>query len=48
MFIGFIRIHNMQIYVITCPVYNYHSSRGNTLHGRFYKRHLEFFFDAVN
>ena len=35
----------MQIYVITFPVY--HSSRGYTLYGRFYKGHMHFFFDAV-
>ena len=44
MFICFIRLHIMQIYVETFSVYNYHSSHGSTLYGRFYKRHVEFFF----
>ena len=37
----------MQIYVITCPVYSFHFSHGSTLHGRFYKGHVEFVFDHV-
>ena len=48
MFVSFIRLHIMQIYVRPFPVYNFNSSHGNTHHGRVYKRHVEFFFDAVN
>ena len=40
---SFVGLHSMQVYVITFPQFILiNSSHGNTLDGRFYKKHVEF------